>query len=44
LWLDATAMLDGNLKQVLSVLRQGLGSAEHRAFVQQLAARRSGGA
>ena len=42
LWLDAAAMMAGNMKQVLSVLQQGLGSAEHRAFVQPLAERRTG--
>jgi hypothetical protein len=36
LWLDAAAMIDGNLKRVLRVLRKGLRSAEHAEFVSQL--------
>jgi Uma2 family endonuclease len=34
LWLDAGALLRGDMKAVLAVLRRGLESAEHRAFVQ----------
>lgn len=37
LWLDATAMTSGNLKQVIQVLQQGLASTEHAEFVSQLA-------
>lgn len=37
LWLDVAAMLEGNMPQVLSVLQAGINSAEHLAFVQQLA-------
>jgi Uma2 family endonuclease len=40
LWLDAAALLRGDLARVLAVLNEGLASAEHRAFVEQLAARR----
>jgi Uma2 family endonuclease len=40
LWLDAPALLAGNLARVLGVLNDGINSAEHRAFVEQLAARR----
>jgi hypothetical protein len=40
LWLDAPALLAGNLAWVLAVLNDGIKSAEHRAFVEQLAARR----
>jgi hypothetical protein len=36
LWLDAAAMVDGNLKRVLRVLRKGLRTAEHAEFVAQL--------
>jgi Uma2 family endonuclease len=39
LWLDAAALLAGNLGRVLAVLQDGLKSTEHDAFVQQLAAR-----
>lgn len=42
LWIDPAAMIDGDLKRVLSVLRQGLASEEHAAFVANLAARMSG--
>ena len=37
LWLDKAALLQGNLAKVLEVLQQGLASAEHLVFVQQLA-------
>jgi Uma2 family endonuclease len=40
LWLDGKALLAGNMQQVLTVLRQGLESSEHHAFVAQLARRR----
>jgi Uma2 family endonuclease len=36
LWLDAAAMIEGNPARVLAVLQQGLGSAEHAAFVARL--------
>jgi Uma2 family endonuclease len=39
LWLDATAMIDGDLKRVMRVLRKGLRSAEHAEFVQRLKSR-----
>lgn len=39
LWLDATALLNGDLAAVLAALQRGLASAEHAAFVAQLAAR-----
>jgi Uma2 family endonuclease len=41
LWLDAPALLAGDLARVLAVLNQGIASAEHQAFVEQLAAQRS---
>jgi Uma2 family endonuclease len=41
LWLDAAALLAGDLARVLAVLNDGLRSPEHAAFVQQLAARRA---
>ncbi|MBD2439742.1 Uma2 family endonuclease [Nostoc sp. FACHB-110] len=37
LWLDASALLRGEMQQVLTVLQTGLNSTEHQAFVQQLA-------
>jgi Uma2 family endonuclease len=40
-WLDAAALLAGNLARVLAVLQQGINSPEHDAFVNRLAARRS---
>lgn len=33
LWLDATALLAGDMKAVLAALRRGLDSPEHRAFL-----------
>jgi Uma2 family endonuclease len=36
LWLDTTAMLQGDLAAVLKVLGEGLASFEHSVFVQQL--------
>ena len=41
LWLDALALLAGDLARVLTVLQQGLSSPEHAAFVEQLARRRA---
>jgi Uma2 family endonuclease len=40
LWLDVAALLDDKLAQVLAVLDRGVKSAEHAAFVSQLAAAR----
>jgi Uma2 family endonuclease len=40
LWLDAAALLAGDLARVLAVLHQGIVSPEHGQFVDQLAARR----
>ncbi|MCS7032068.1 MAG: Uma2 family endonuclease [Gloeomargarita sp. SKYG116] len=36
LWLDFSALLQGNLSQVLSVLQRALGSAEYQDFVRSL--------
>lgn len=36
LWLDAEALMRGDLAGVLEVLRQGIASDEHQAFVQKL--------
>ena len=36
LWLDAAALLSGDLARVLAVLQQGIGSPEHAAFVKRL--------
>ncbi|MGF1987411.1 MAG: Uma2 family endonuclease [Nostoc sp. ZfuVER08] len=36
LWLDVSALVTGNMQQVLTVLHKGLASVEHEAFVQQL--------
>jgi Uma2 family endonuclease len=36
LWLDAPALLAGDMARVLAVLGQGIASAEHAAFVTQL--------
>lgn len=40
LWLDGAALLAGDLARVLAVLQQGIASAEHLAFVEELARRR----
>jgi Uma2 family endonuclease len=40
LWLDRLALLQRNRAVVMSCLQQGLGSTEHRAFVQSLATRK----
>jgi len=40
LWLDAAALLAGDLARVLSILQDGIRTAEHQQFVEQLAARR----
>ncbi len=39
LWLDGKALLTGNMQQVLARLQDGLNSAEHQAFVAELARR-----
>ncbi|NET38108.1 MAG: Uma2 family endonuclease [Cyanothece sp. SIO1E1] len=36
LWLAKAALLDGNMAKVLEVLQQGLASADHQAFVDEL--------
>ncbi|MEH2330280.1 Uma2 family endonuclease [Nostoc sp.] len=36
LWLDASALVAGNMQQVLAVLQKGLSSAEHQTFIQQI--------
>jgi Uma2 family endonuclease len=40
LWLDARALLAGDLARVLALLNEGLCAPEHQAFVEQLAAAR----
>ena len=42
LWLDAAALLAGDLARVLAVVAQGTKSPEHAEFVRQLAQRRQG--
>lgn len=41
LWLDATALLEGNNPAVLVALMKGIESPEHKAFVAKLAAKKS---
>ena len=41
LWLDATALVEGEMAKVLDVVRQGLAAPEHAKFVSDLAARSS---
>ncbi|HEY9647796.1 MAG TPA: Uma2 family endonuclease [Chroococcidiopsis sp.] len=36
LWLDVSALLQGNMQQVLAVLQAGISSAEHQTFVQHV--------
>ena len=38
LWLDAAALLRGDMPRVLAVVQEGVATAEHAAFVQQLQA------
>jgi hypothetical protein len=40
LWLDADALIAGNMAHVLAVLQQGLASTEHAAFCEELERRR----
>jgi hypothetical protein len=44
LWLDREALLGRDLQRVLAVLAQGLASAEHGAFVEELRAAEHRGA
>ena len=41
LWLDASALLRRDVRQVMATLQHGMETPEHAAFVQQLQARRS---
>ena len=41
LWLDVTALLDGNMPQVLATLQRGLDSPDHAELVERLASRKS---
>src|SRR5262249_24588697 len=41
LWLDAPALLQHDVRQVMATLQQGVETSEHAAFVQQLQARRN---
>jgi Uma2 family endonuclease len=36
LWLDVSALVTGNMQQVLAVLQKGLSSVEHEMFIQQI--------
>lgn len=40
LWLDAQALIDGDLQKVLRVVQDGIQSEEHQKFVDRLAARK----
>jgi Uma2 family endonuclease len=42
LWLDVSAMLQGNMQQVLAILQAGINSAEHQTFVEQLISQQQG--
>jgi Uma2 family endonuclease len=41
LWLDAGALLEGNMLKVIETLERGLHSPEHTTFVKKLSSRRS---
>ncbi|WP_197480155.1 MULTISPECIES: Uma2 family endonuclease [unclassified Anabaena] len=41
LWLETSALLAGNLAKVIEVVQQGLASAEHQSFVENLASKQS---
>jgi len=36
LWLDAAALINGEMAKVLAALEEGLASSEHAAFVERL--------
>ncbi len=36
LWLKKSALIAGNLARVLEVVQQGIATAEHQAFIEQL--------
>jgi Uma2 family endonuclease len=36
LWLDVSALLEGQMQQVLAVLNSGMNSGQHREFVEEL--------
>ncbi|MGB7060637.1 MAG: hypothetical protein WBD58_23245, partial [Geitlerinemataceae cyanobacterium] len=36
LWLAVSALLEGNMMEVLAVLQQGINSLEHQEFVREL--------
>jgi len=42
LWLDISAMLNGNMSRVLDILKAGINSVEHQEFIQKLTAAQSG--
>ncbi|NCS30307.1 MAG: Uma2 family endonuclease [Microcystis aeruginosa F13-15] len=42
LWLDISAMLNGNMSRVLDILKAGINSVEHQEFVQKSTAAQSG--
>jgi Uma2 family endonuclease len=42
LWLDISAMLNGNMSRVLDILKAGINSVEHQEFIQKLTATQSG--
>lgn len=41
LWLDAPALMAGDMARVMTVLNEGIASPEHTAFVAELAARKN---
>ncbi len=43
LWLDAAALLQGDMQRVFAVVQEGLATPEHEALVQRLADRKAGG-
>jgi hypothetical protein len=43
LWLNARALVEGDLTRVLAVLQQGLSDPAHAAFVQRLEQARNSG-
>jgi hypothetical protein len=36
LWLKKSALIAGDLARVLAVVQQGIATAEHQAFIEQL--------
>lgn len=43
LWIHGEALMDGDYERLMKIVQEGLGTREHAAFVEQLAAKRISG-